>query len=652
MNKIMGILFLLVYVCIATAILSDGRFLMPDNIQNVFRRSALFGIIGIGAAFVIITGGIDLSVGSLIGLVGCLLPMFLTAHYVQQGQAVSIIRVDNEQALVTVAGQLGWLEKFDQLAYVNSAGNKRTVTVKSARQDGSKTAIVIAGNIRALKPGIELQPASMSHMNIGLAIVLVMLVSLGCGLLHGLLITKVKLQPFVVTLCGLLFYRGFARWISGDQTKGFGEIFRESLNPLATGKPISLALLMVLAGLLLAGWLMVRIVRQRRQRIASPIDSQHWFFLAMALMMMLVGGSRFLQLNDSSVIRMASVAKVTVYVVQQPDGELRIDLTRDEMKLGRVVDGQLVRDPGPAGLMPQILLSLIGYLAIPAFLLSVFVVMRIGRRARELIPVGSVLLGALLVIGAIGLMKSGGSWAGPAWTPRMNMMTVLASLVMFVIAISYFARQGLKVAGSAVQLPLVVTGVLGICWLMGRIPLGQTLVPAPLITLLVLAGLAAIFLNQTIYGRYLLALGRNEDAARYSGIRTDRMVILAYVICSGAAGVAGILFALDINSVQPSGHGNFYELYAIAAAVLGGCSLRGGEGSIVGVIIGAAVIQVLYNSIILLSIPSQLEFAIIGLVILAGVVTDELVKRYRDRRRAIEEAAAASVTADENQLLA
>ena len=641
MNKIMGILFLLVYVCIATAILSDGRFLMPDNIQNVFRRSALFGIIGIGAAFVIITGGIDLSVGSLIGLVGCLLPMFLTAHYVQQGQAVSIIRVDNEQALVTVAGQLGWLEKFDQLTYINSAGNKRTVTVKSVSQDGSKTAIVIAGNIRALKPGIELQPASMSHMNIGLAIVLVMLVSLGCGLLHGLLITKMKLQPFVVTLCGLLFYRGFARWISGDQPKGFGEIFRESLNPLATGKPISLALLMVLAGLLLAGWLVVRIVRQRRQRIASPHDSQHWFFLAMALMMMLVGGSRFLKVDDGPVIRMASVAKVTVYAEKQ-DGELRIELTRDEMKLGRVVDDQLVRDPGPAGLMPQILLSLIGYLAIPAFIWTLVVVSDAGGRESVVESTVFVLLSVFSIVAAIELLKLGRLSSGPTWMQRMNMMIVLGSLVMFVSAISYFARQGLKVAGSAVQLPLVVTGVLGICWLMGRIPLGQTLVPAPLITLLVLAGLAAIFLNQTIYGRYLLALGRNEDAARYSGIRTDRMVILAYVICSGAAGVAGILFALDMNVVQPSGHGNFYELYAIAAAVLGGCSLRGGEESIVGVIIGAAVIQVLYNSIILLSIPSQLEFSIIGLVILAGVVTDELVKRYRDRRQAVEEAAAVS----------
>ncbi len=640
MNKIMGILLLLVYACIATAILSDGRFLMPDNIQNLFRRTALFGIIGIGAALVIITGGIDLSIGSLIGLVGCLLPMLLAPGYVDEGSPVTIVSVNAEQSLVTVSDRAGWLEDFDRLSYTNARGDDRTLTVKSSSLAGDQTRIVVSGNIRAVEPGTVLQPARMSHMNIGLAITLVMLVSLGLGLLHGVLVTKVKLQPFVVTLCGLLFYRGLARWISGDQTKGFGTIYRDSLSPLATGKPASLALMMVLVGLVLAGWLVLRISRQRRQPIASTVSGQSWFFLAMAFVLMLVGGSRFLTVDDGPVIRMASTANVQVYVTAGQDGSHAIDLTHDQMKLGKVIDGELVRDPGPSGLMPQIILSYLGYLAIPAFLWSLLVIGR-KRPGTVVLSAGFILLGGLVLVGFVMVKQSGYLWAGPVWTSRMNIVAILASLALFATAISTFARQGMKAAGSAATLPLVVTGVLGCGWLLGRIPVGQTLIPAPMIILLVLAALAIIFLNQTIYGRYLLALGRNEDAARYSGIRTDRMVILAYVICSGAAGVAGILFALDINSVQPSGHGNFYELYAIAAAVLGGCSLRGGEGSILGVIIGAAVIQVLYNSIILLSIPSQLEFAIIGLVILAGVMTDELVKRYRDRRRAMEEAAAA-----------
>ena len=90
-----------------------------------------------------------------------------------------------------------------------------------------------------------------------------------------------------------------------------------------------------------------------------------------------------------------------------------------------------------------------------------------------------------------------------------------------------------------------------------------------------------------------------------------------------------------------TGLGEFYELYAIAAAVLGGCSLRGGEGTITGVIIGTAVMRVLYNAINILGIPTHLEFAIIGAVILAGVIADELVKRMAARRRATRERAAA-----------
>ena len=85
--------------------------------------------------------------------------------------------------------------------------------------------------------------------------------------------------------------------------------------------------------------------------------------------------------------------------------------------------------------------------------------------------------------------------------------------------------------------------------------------------------------------------------------------------------------------MQPASFGEFYELYAIAAAVLGGCSLRGGEGSILGVIIGAAVMRVLYNAINILGIPTHLEFAIIGAVILAGVIVDEMVKRMVAKRR-------------------
>jgi len=136
----------------------------------------------------------------------------------------------------------------------------------------------------------------------------------------------------------------------------------------------------------------------------------------------------------------------------------------------------------------------------------------------------------------------------------------------------------------------------------------------------------------------MAALGRNVEAAKFSGINTDRVTIVAYVICTGLAAVGGMLFALDANSVAPSSFGNFFELYAIAAAVLGGCSLRGGEGGIIGVVIGTAVMQTLYNLIVLLKISDKLEFAIIGLVILVGVIADVIVKRIVAKRRAVLQA--------------
>ena len=168
----------------------------------------------------------------------------------------------------------------------------------------------------------------------------------------------------------------------------------------------------------------------------------------------------------------------------------------------------------------------------------------------------------------------------------------------------------------------------------GSVPITQNFgIPFPVIILVLVGIVAAVLLRLTVFGRYLFALGRNEEAARYAGIRTDRIVIATYVWCSVLGGLGGILFALDINSIQPSGLGEFYELYAIAAAVLGGCSLRGGEGSILGVIIGAAVIRVLYNAINILHIPTHLEFAIIGVVILAGVVADEVIRRIVAKRQ-------------------
>ncbi|MDG1894158.1 MAG: ABC transporter permease [Fuerstiella sp.] len=334
MKKNLGILGILMVVFMATAYGSES-FFTPYNLFNLVERSSLYGIIGIGVAFVIITSGIDLSIGSLIGLVAVIFPFVVVDH----------------------------------------------------------------------------------QMSLGMGLLAVFGLSLAVGVTQGLLITKLKLQPFVVTLCGLMIYRGLARWIVSDKTMGYG---------------------------------------------------------------------------DESFVRL------------------------------KVLVGNASQLPGCA--------SLPGAKHIP---------------------------------------------------------------VVFLI--------------------LVVLGIA-----------------------------AAVFLNKTIYGRYLLALGRNEQAARFSGINTTKMIILAYVICSLISGLGGLLFALDYGSIQPDSFGNFYELYAIAAAVLGGCSLRGGEGSIFGIVLGAALMRLLMNSISMLGIDDQLEPTVIGFVILIGVIVDQLVKRIAAHRRAVLQARQAS----------
>jgi ribose transport system permease protein len=308
MRKELGTFVLLIFLCVVLAFLNPG-FLSSANLQNLARLIGIYGIFSIGLGWVIITGGIDLSVGSVFALLGVLLSIFLTE----------------------------W------------------------------------------------------HLPALLAVILVVAITTSLGLIHGFLVTKVRIQPFIVTLCGLLFYRGLARFIASDETKGFGSAAGfESLQSFATGN----------------------------------------------------------------------------------------------------------------------------------------------------------------IVG----------------------------------------------------------------------------VPTPFLILLVISVLAWVVLHRSVYGRHLFATGYNETASRYSGVNTDQVIIVAYVACGLLAGIAGILLAFYTNSISPSSHGNFYELYGIAAAVLGGCSLRGGEGSVVGILIGTALLQVLQNLVNLVGIPSSLNFAVMGAVILIGVVTDQLLR--------------------------
>jgi len=311
MRKDLGTFVLLVVLCVVLAVLNPS-FLGGANLQNLARLIGIYGIFSLGLGFVIITGGIDLSVGSVFALLGVLLSIFL----------------------------VDW------------------------------------------------------HWPAALAVIAIVLIATTLGLINGLLVTKVRVQPFIVTLCGLLFYRGLARFVANDETKGFGsaEGF-ETLRNLATG-------------------------------------------------------------------------------------------------------------------------SLFG-------------------------------------------------------------------------------------------------------------------VPTPFVILVLIAVIMWVVLHRSVFGRYLFAVGKNEVAARYSGINAEFITASAYVICGLTTAIAGILLAFYTNSVSPSSHGNFYELYGIAAAVLGGCSLRGGEGSVLGILIGTALLQVLQNLVNLLGIPSSLNFAVMGAVIMAGVVVDQILRQRK-----------------------
>lgn len=174
-------------------------------------------------------------------------------------------------------------------------------------------------------------------------------------------------------------------------------------------------------------------------------------------------------------------------------------------------------------------------------------------------------------------------------------------------------------------------------WLMS----GRTYnIPHTFIFLLIVATLMGVVLHRSVYGRYLFAVGKSEEAARFSGIPTITVIAAAYVIGGTLAGISSVFFVFYTQSVSPSAHGSFYELYAIAAAVLGGCSLRGGEGSILGIVLGTVLLQVLQNLVNILGIPSSLNFAVMGAVILLGVLADRQLQLRRQRRLAMASAEA------------
>ncbi len=151
-------------------------------------------------------------------------------------------------------------------------------------------------------------------------------------------------------------------------------------------------------------------------------------------------------------------------------------------------------------------------------------------------------------------------------------------------------------------------------------------VPFVLWLLVVCAVATHILLEHTRLGRYAYAIGSNENAALYAGIPVAFHTTVVYAICGGLTGLAGMIEASRLMTGQPTA-GQGYELQAIAAVVIGGGSLRGGEGSVIGTLIGAFIMGLLSNGSDLLGISPYLQQAIIGAVIILAVTVDELRKR-------------------------
>jgi len=194
----------------------------------------------------------------------------------------------------------------------------------------------------------------------------------------------------------------------------------------------------------------------------------------------------------------------------------------------------------------------------------------------------------------------------------------IATLAMMLVA------QGLALVISGVR-PVYTSSIAGF----KNIALGELIgsLPNAVLVLFVGAIIAYIVLSKTILGRYNYAIGSNEEATRLSGVNTSKWMILIYTFAGVFTGVAGVVIASRLDSAQPQ-LGSGYELQAIAAVIIGGTSLLGGRGTIMGTLIGALVMSVLINGLRIISVETEWQTVVVGLVILIAVVTDS----WRQRR--------------------
>ena len=223
--------------------------------------------------------------------------------------------------------------------------------------------------------------------------------------------------------------------------------------------------------------------------------------------------------------------------------------------------------------------------------------------------------GSLILAGLAGIIVCGavGAFSGIMVT-RFSIPPFIATLAMMQVAagVAYIISEGKPIY----QLPE------NFIWLgRGVDPLLH--IPVAVILMLLLYLVAHFILTRTFFGRYIYAVGGNPEAARLAGIRVNLILLTVYTISGVLAGLGGVVMASQLKSGAPT-YGATYELYVIAAVVLGGTSLMGGEGRILGTLIGALIIAVIQNGMNLINVESYTQKVVLGLVILGAVLADRL----------------------------
>jgi ribose transport system permease protein len=217
----------------------------------------------------------------------------------------------------------------------------------------------------------------------------------------------------------------------------------------------------------------------------------------------------------------------------------------------------------------------------------------------------------LAILAGVAIGAASGLVAG-IFVTRFNITPFIVTLALMTIwrGSSYMFTDGRPVWGLPEQFSFLGSGRL-------------LAVPVPTLVMIVVYILAWILLKHTRFGRYVYAVGGNKEAARLAGIGTTGVLIRVYMISGILAAVSGILLASRMNSGQPNA-GLMYEMDVIAAVVVGGTSLFGGRGSIIGTFIGAMLIGVLRNGLNLLNVNSYVQMVVLGVVILLAVLLDQM----------------------------